>query len=258
MKPPETPHETWQWTRLGDLCRFTNGYPFRPEDWADQGQPIIRIQNLNGGEEFNFWDRPIEDRYQVEPGDLLFAWSGNRGTSFGPYVWRGSRGLVNQHIFKVSPSAGVSKEWLFQALDGVRAEAEKQAHGGSGLVHVRHSDLVEYPVLTPPPVEQARIAEVLDTLDDAIRGTGGILNKLLSAKQGLLRDLLTYGIGDDGHRRDANANSSEFADSSLGKFPKSWAFKKISECCLAVVDCPHSTPQFLDHGVLVARTMHIK
>jgi type I restriction enzyme S subunit len=117
------PDEAWALTRLGDLCHFTNGFPFRPEDWADQGQPIIRIQNLNGGKDYNFWDKPIESRYRVNHGDLLFSWSGNRGTSFGPYIWRGIQGLLNQHIFQVSPSSTVSKEWLFHALDEVRANA---------------------------------------------------------------------------------------------------------------------------------------
>lgn len=70
---------------VGDLCDVLNGLAFKPEDWSEAGLPIIRIQNLNGGLEFNFYQGALPEPYMVEPGTLLFAWSGNRGTSFGPF-----------------------------------------------------------------------------------------------------------------------------------------------------------------------------
>ena len=49
-------------------------------------------------------------------------------------------------------------------------------------------------VTLPPLPEQRRIAEILDTVDEAIRKTEQLIAKLKQVKQGLLHDLLTRGI----------------------------------------------------------------
>lgn len=219
----------WSNTRLGNLCSLLNGLPFRPDEWSSQGTPIIRIQNLNGGDDFNRYDRHVPGEYLIEPGTLLFSWSGNRGTSFGPYRWPGPTGILNQHIFKVTPSAGVDGGWLYYGLGIARARAEQAAHGGSGLVHVRRGDLQAYEIPTPPLPEQRQIAAVLDTLDDAIRKTEQIIAKLKQVKQGLLHDLLTRGIDDNGELRDPERHPEQFKESALGRIPKAWEVAPCGE-----------------------------
>ncbi len=44
---------------------------------------------------------------------------------------------------------------------------------------------------------QRRIAEILDRIDDAIRSTERVIAKLEQMKQGLLHDLLSYGINEN-------------------------------------------------------------
>lgn len=46
--------EGWEVKKLKYLVRFNNGLAFKPSDWANSGTPIIRIQNLNGSEVFNY------------------------------------------------------------------------------------------------------------------------------------------------------------------------------------------------------------
>ena len=48
--------EYWETVPLKHLAEFINGDAFKPAEWADSGMPIIRIQNLNGGEYFNYCD----------------------------------------------------------------------------------------------------------------------------------------------------------------------------------------------------------
>lgn len=96
--------EDWGTHTIGSSMRLINGRAFKPEDWEDRGLPIIRIQNLNDADSvFNYFYGPVEERHRVEPGDLLFAWSGTTGTSFGARIWNGPIGVLNQHIFKVLP-----------------------------------------------------------------------------------------------------------------------------------------------------------
>src|ERR1017187_6953985 len=92
----------WEVRSIGQMFRLINGCPFKPEDWKQSGTPIVRIQNLNDpSAAFNYSQAPVLERNSVEPGDLLFAWSGTIGTSFGARVWAGPSGVLNQHIFKV-------------------------------------------------------------------------------------------------------------------------------------------------------------
>lgn len=181
----------WKLQRLGQMCDLLNGLAFKPSDWTTTGLPIIRIQNLNQGGEFNYYDGVVADKYYIDPGTLLFSWSGNRGTSFGPFIWPGPRGILNQHIFKVTPKDGVRKRWFYYALDDVRQRVERVAHGGSGLVHIRRPDLCDYLIATPEPDEQERIETAIAAHDRRIDAEETYLSKLKAIKKGLVQDLLT-------------------------------------------------------------------
>ncbi len=215
--------------RLGEVCDLLNGLAFKPEDWSATGLPIIRIQNLNGGQEFNFYQGAVPDDFVIKPGTLLFAWSGNRGTSFGPFVWQGPTGVLNQHIFKVTPKPGTDAKWLHHALHIARERAEREAHGGSGLVHVRREDLLSFAIPTPGPEDQRQIAIFLDTVDEAIARTEAVIAKLKQVRAGLLHDLLTRGLDEHGQLRDPIAHPKQFKNSPLGLVPNDWQVTELRQ-----------------------------
>jgi len=110
----------WVIRRVDDVCTLVNGRGFKPYEWRDRGLPIIRIQNLNGSDEFNYFDGAYGRKIEVETGQLLFAWSGSRGTSFGPHIWFGPLGVLNYHTWKVVVDAkAVSPDFFFHALKGL-------------------------------------------------------------------------------------------------------------------------------------------
>ena len=80
--------------------------------------------------------------------------------------------------------------------------------------------------------EQRRIAEILDTLDDAIQKTEQLINKLKKIKQGLLHDLLTRGIDENGRLRDPIAHPEQFKDSVLGRIPREWKIVSLQSTAL--------------------------
>lgn len=153
----------WQLKRLKYLTRFSNGIAFKPTDWKDSGTPIIRIENLNGSDQFNYTDRTdLPERLLIQPGDLLFAWSGNRGTSFGSFEWdRTFPAYLNQHIFKLEDFP-LHRRFFFYALRAVTKRVEDNAHGIIGLVHVTKPELGAIEVPVPPAAEQEAIAAHLD------------------------------------------------------------------------------------------------
>ena len=155
--------EHWEVKKLKYLTRFVNGIAFKPSEWRDTGIPIIRIENLNGGNAFNYTDREgLPEQLLIRPGDIVFAWSGNRGTSFGSFRWdRDFAGYLNQHIFKLTQYA-LEREYFHYMLRAVTKHVEDNAHGIIGLVHITKPALGAVAVPVAPRAEQGRIASWLD------------------------------------------------------------------------------------------------
>lgn len=172
----------WCTKSLGSVIDFINGYAFKPDDWRGSGTPIIRIQNLNGSDAFNYFDGSIPERYHVEAGDLLFCWSGSRGTSFGARKWTGPLGYLNQHIFRCEMSRDLDDDFAFFLLESMTSAIEAEAHGGGGLVHIKKSEIVKFDTLLPPLDEQRRIAEVLRSVDETIAAAIDVIGQMRAAR----------------------------------------------------------------------------
>ena len=156
----------WAETEIGSLCDLINGRAFKPSDWTESGLPIVRIQNLNNEDaSYNHYDGPVDDRFLIEPGQLLFAWSGTPGTSFGAHIWRGDHAVLNQHIFKVLfDEKNIDKRFFATAINQTLDELIAKAHGGVGLRHVTKGVFEATKVWVPPLNEQRRIVAKLDRL----------------------------------------------------------------------------------------------
>jgi len=182
----------WDVRTIGDMFHLINGCAFKPEDWKPNGTPIIRIQNLNDpSAEFNYSQAPVLERNRIESGDLLFAWSGTLGSSFGARVWNGPSGVLNQHIFKVLMNEQqITIPFSLLVLSRVEEDIAKQAHGfKASFVHVKKSDLVKVDLPLPPLPEQQRIASCLSSLDALITAETQQLETLKTHKKGLMQQL---------------------------------------------------------------------
>ena len=184
---------TWRPHSFGELATYVNGNTFDVQDWADTGYPIIRIQNLNGSEDFNFYDGPVAPGWLVQAGDLLFAWSGTRTSSFGPTIWPGPLGVLNQHIFKVYENESiVTRSFLHVLLDHNLERIAASAHGfKDSFVHVKRDELTSVVVNVPPIDEQERMLRVAGSADQVIEDESLKLKRLRLLKAGLMDDLLT-------------------------------------------------------------------
>ncbi|HHH4236987.1 restriction endonuclease subunit S [Enterobacter chengduensis] len=182
----------WTLLQVSDICKLQNGNSFKPHEWDTQGLPIIRIQNLNGSDNYNYFSGVPQDKWLVEPGQLLFSWAGTKGVSFGPFIWNGPKGVLNQHIYKVFANENVHGHWLYLALLHITQKIEAQAHGfKSTLLHVQKKDIDNQFVLTPPVAEQKKIAQILSTWDNAISVTEKLLTNSQQQKKALMQQLLT-------------------------------------------------------------------
>ena len=186
--------EEWEVAQIGKVFNLINGCAFKPSEWKTQGTPIIRIQNLNDPTAtFNYSDVVPDERNAVAPGDLLFAWSGTTGSSFGARVWAGPAGVLNQHIFKVIVDPRkLTLSFAFLVFQKIQTEIEKQAHGfKTSFVHVKKADLVQVSLPIPPLPEQRAIATALSDVDALLAKLDALVAKKRDLKQAAMQQLLT-------------------------------------------------------------------
>ncbi|MCC7376921.1 MAG: restriction endonuclease subunit S [Verrucomicrobiales bacterium] len=168
-----------------------NGKAFKPADWSASGVPIIRIQNLNGADRpYNFWAGSLTGQVQVRRGDLLLAWSGTPGTSFGAHIWDGPNSVLNQHIFRCDiDRTQILPKWAKFVVNVQLNRLIHLAHGGVGLKHVTRPVVDALQVPLPPLPEQDRIADVLDRAEALRAKRRATLAKLDSLTQSLFLDI---------------------------------------------------------------------
>lgn len=111
--------------------------------------------------------------------------------------------------------------WVFQQ-EAVFRRAEQTAIG-TKMPRTSWHDLKQIQVFLPETsTEQRRIAQILDALDTAIRETEALIAKLRKIKAGLLHDLLTRGIDENGELRNPSRVGPQWTDSDIGSVPLGW------------------------------------
>lgn len=171
-------------TRLGDVATYINGFAFKPDDWSEEGLPIIRIQDLTGNSyQMNRYAGDYNPKYEVNRGDVLISWS----ASLGVYVWQGEKALLNQHIFKVVfDKCEVDRSFYVHQVAAILEKAASQAHGAT-MKHLTKPVFDALPFYLPDLPTQQRIADTLDKVSEGIevcRKMLGELDLMVKAKFG--------------------------------------------------------------------------
>jgi type I restriction enzyme S subunit len=123
---------------------------------------------------------------------------------------------------------------------------------GSTFLEVSQRVFESVIVPRPHPAEQRRIAGVLDEIDADIDKTKALLAKLKAVRQGLLNDLLTKGLDENGKLRDPKACPEGFVDSLWGNIPRAWDTKTLDELAAAPICYGIVQPgEFVENGVPV-------
>lgn len=177
----------WEVTKQGDIANFLNGRAYKQTEFTESGTPIIRIQNLTGGNNYVYSDMQLEENKYVDYGDLIYAWS----ATFGPYIWKGSKGIYHYHIWKIEVNENLlDKYFFFYRLDQLSVEMHSQKNG-SAFAHITKGGMESHLVPLPPLKEQQKIAEILSSVDEDIEGYEEEKAKYEELKKGLMQQLLT-------------------------------------------------------------------
>jgi type I restriction enzyme, S subunit len=213
-------------TILKNKVKILSGYPFASQFFSnDYGIPLIRIRDLLVQKTETYFSKPYPDLYTVRNGDILVGMDGD----FNIVHWQGGNALLNQRVCKVtSISANLDEMFLFYWLQPNLQDIEQR----TSKTTVRHLSTYDILQISMPPFslfEQQHIAHILDTLDTQIQQTETLIAKLKYIKLGLLHDLLTRGINENGDVRDPVAHPEEFKKTVLGKVPQKWKVSTLGD-----------------------------
>ena len=241
---------------LGSIGSFRRGQGGTKADARTSGVPCVRYGDL-----YTKHDAVIRDftsfiapesvgRYTaLQYGDVVFAASGETHEEIGmAAAYCGtSPAYAGGDTIIFRPHKGHDPKFLGYAVNSQRAARFKARFGqGSSVIHIAARHLQQLEIYAPGEDVERRIAEILDTIDEAIRRTAQVIAKLQQMKQGLLHDLLTRGINENGELRDPERHPEQFEDSSLGRKPKDWGVSSVAaEFAIAsgITLGPHRRPR---------------
>lgn len=181
--------EGWTKPSMNDIADYLNGYAFKPDDWNDKGKPIIKIKEMNEG---IISSTPrndgsaIPEKYNVIAGDILFSWS----ATLAAMIWDSEDGLLNQHLFKVTPNKGVCREYVLQSILKTLDEF-KNLTTGSTMKHIQRGKLKEVFVNLPSQEIMDKFASIADVYREIVLKLQKQNSVLKEARDRLLTRLMS-------------------------------------------------------------------
>ena len=136
---------------------------------------------------------------------------------------------TNQGFKSIIPNENADSLFTYYRIQTLKSEMVRLA-SGTTFLEISKADFSRIRTRRPKRPEQSRIAAVLDMVDEAIAKTEAVVAKLRQVRAGLLHDLLTRGLDENGQLRDPVAHLGQFHDSPLGRIPREWDVRQLEEC----------------------------
>ena len=228
-----TPTDGWKQGRLGELCSIEiGGTPSRGvaaywDSAHDTSNVWVSIRDMRqrlitgSAEHISVLGVKKSNVKLQQPGTVLLSFK----LSIGRVAIAAVPLFTNEAIAGLSPT-GLTLDFLFHGLQGWDLlQGVDQAIKGATLNKQKLKQILfEYP---ESEREQAKIAELLSTVDRAIEETEALIAKHQRIKTGLMQDLFTHGIDEHGDLR--SEQTHKFKDSPLGRIPVEWDVATVDQ-----------------------------
>lgn len=164
----------WGSRPLLESAEYINGAAYKDMDFSpnNEGLPIVKIAELKSGitGQTRFTQKVLNEKFNIDSGDILFSWSGNPETSIETFIWTLGPAWLNQHIFKVIPTSQIEKPFVYFLLRYLKPlftqiAGNKQT---TGLGHVTRRDMQEILTVLPPQPVFEMFSRVVTPMWDQI------------------------------------------------------------------------------------------
>jgi len=230
--------EGWKWVRFKDYVYFQEGPGLTSDlfEGRSEGIPFLNIRCIQNNQllkdKLQFVDENIVRKhfkhFLLQENDLVVSSSGTLGRTL--FIKKEHLPLLlNTSIIRMRPTnESLSRFYLKYFIESEFFQKEiYRLSTGSAQSNYGPTHLKRIFLILPPLPEQRKIAEILETLDNAIEKTEKIIEKYKRIKQGLMQDLLTKGIDENGNIR--SEKTHKFKDSPLGRIPEEWEVVRLGE-----------------------------
>ena len=182
--------EDWDEKGLDDIADFLNGLPLQKYPCKTGEQLyVIKIKELNNGisENSDICTASIPQKYIVNPGDVIFSWSGSLTVD----IWKYDKGALNQHLFKVTSDKYPKwfyYYWIKYYLAEFRIIAESKA---TTMGHIQRGHLSSAKVLVPSDNEMSLFDKIMSPIIRKIESNNAQIQILQKLRDTLLPKLIS-------------------------------------------------------------------
>lgn len=259
----------WAKVKFSDYIIFQEGPGLMSFLFKETGFPFVNIRCIENGsinkETCQFISGDIANsvykHFQLEEDDLIVSTSGTLGKK--AFVKKTDLPLLlNTSIIRFKPknTDNISLYFLNYLLEDYSFLYDLYSQStGSAQVNVGPSHLKKLFIKIPKSItEQQSIANILTKTDQAIANTEALIAKYTHIKTGLMQDLLTKGIDENGNIR--TEQTHVFKDSPLGRIPQEWeclSIKDIAERLRSGVTPKGGSDVYEKEGVLLIRSQNV-
>lgn len=197
----------WHKIPIGDCIVERKKSPIKVDDATNFGQYPF----------FTSGDTVLKHITNLVEGENIYLATG--GTANVKYY--DGKSAYSTDTYVVCGNEKCDTKFLYYALLLLKDYINTNYFQGSGLKHLQKKDFKKHELIIPVSVdEQKRIADALSKMDDAIAQSDSMIEKYELIKTGLMQDLLTFGIDENGNIR--SEQTHKFKDSPIGRIPEEW------------------------------------
>ncbi len=207
----------WRKVALGKVLRYAQPYRFIVKSTnydAKSGTPV-----LTAGKSFILGYTNETDNIYSETPVIIFD-DFTTDTKFVDFPFKVKSSAMK--FLKAVDEKEIDLKYAFEKIQTIKITETGGDHKRRWI-----SEYSKIEVLLPEFTEQTTIANILTKVDQAIANTEALITKYTKIKTGLMQDLLTKGIDENGNIR--TEQTHEFKDSPLGSIPKEWECVLIDE-----------------------------
>ena len=210
--------DDWRYDSIGNSCNLGRGRVISQiEINSNPGfYPVYSSQTTNNGCMGYLATHDFEGEYATWTTD---------GANAGTVFYRKGKFNCTNVCGTIQPKSDKSIDIKFLTYHLNRiSKYYVSYHGNPKLMNDVMANIA---ITFPPYKEQNAISTILETVDNTIQQTEAVIAKLKKVKAGMLHDLLTRGLDENGELRDPIRHPEQFKDSPLGKIPVEWEFNKL-------------------------------
>lgn len=226
----------WIQVKIEEVCSLGRGRVISTQEAAENpgSYPVYSSQSTNNGEMGRIATYEFEGEY--------VTWTTD-GANAGTVFYRNGKFNCTNVCGTLFPKGKLSMPFLAYVFGSVAKNHVSYVGNPKLMNNIVAKIEIKIPNSFP---EQSTIATILTTIDQTIEKTEQLIAKYERIKTGLMQDLLTRGIDEQGNIR--REETHEFKDSVLGRIPKEWEVNTLKSACERIQDGTHFSPEISDVG----------